>query len=65
VPTLTENCFWQSKHFHISRVLRNECRLDSQRGQAGPLEPHLAPATTSTQVLGSENVRTASSKLLG
>ena len=65
VPTLTENCFWQSRHFHMSRVLRKESLLDSQRGHAGPLEPHLAPATTLRQTSGSEKVRIASIKLLG
>src|ERR1039458_287181 len=34
-PTLTENCFLQSKHFHISRVVRNDARLERQRGQIG------------------------------
>ena len=28
VPTLMENCFLQSRHFHIRRVLRNDVRLD-------------------------------------
>src|SRR5882672_2789849 len=65
VPTLTENCFWQSRHFHIRRVLRNESLSAAQRGHTGPLEPHLAPATTLRHTWGSENVVAASIKLLG
>jgi len=66
VPALTENCFRQSRHFHSIRVLRNESRfLDLQHGHAGPRHPHLAAATTSNEMLGSEKVWAASLKLLG
>src|SRR5437899_2837212 len=64
VPTLTENCFLQSKHFHIRRVLRKDSLLDMQRGQAGPLGQRTS-ATVSTQTLGSEKCRIASIKPLG
>jgi len=33
VPTLMENCSLQSKHLHMSRMLRNETRLDWHCGQ--------------------------------
>src|SRR5579871_543186 len=53
VPTLTENCFRQPRHVHISRVLRNDSFLPLQRGHSGP-SGHLAFATVSKQTIGSE-----------
>src|SRR5580692_5155631 len=32
VPTLTENCFLQSRHFHRRRVARNAAFVDLQQG---------------------------------
>src|SRR5580693_2836320 len=63
VPTLTENCLWQSRHFHISRVLRNDSRRRRHFGQKGPYGQRTL-ATASTQVWGSEKNRMASNKPL-
>src|ERR1017187_4611516 len=64
VPTLTVNCFLHSRHFHISRVLKNDSRLAWQRGQAGPLGQRTA-ATVLRQVIGSEKCRAASIRFSG
>jgi hypothetical protein len=63
VPTLTENCFRQSRHFQIIRVLRNDNLLDSQPGHIGP-EGHFALETVSKQNIGSEKHSMASIKPL-
>src|SRR5580658_9898308 len=54
VPTFTENCLRHSRHVHRNRVLMNDRRLDSQRGQAGPRAPHLASFARSKHTWGSE-----------
>src|ERR1700683_1254263 len=63
VPTFTENCFLQSRHFHINRVLRNDSRRRKHFGQNGPSGQRTL-ATASTQVWGSEKNRMAANKPL-
>src|SRR5216684_550854 len=64
VPTLTENCFLQSRHFHISRVVKKDSRFDAQRGHAGP-SAHRSFAMKFTQVRGSEKCLMTSTKVCG
>src|ERR1035438_10345928 len=63
-PTLTEYCFLQSRHFHISRVVRNECRLEWQRGHSGPSCQRIR-AMKDTQTAGSEKCLIASISVAG
>src|SRR5258708_5469948 len=61
VPTLTENCFRQSRQVQSIRVLMKDSFLDSQRGHCGPLG-HLDLETCSRQTMESEKYRVAASK---
>jgi hypothetical protein len=65
VPTLMENCFLQSRHFHIKRVLRNEVRFDWHCGQAASPFSHRSAAKNRTQVRGSEKYWIASISEVG
>src|SRR5436190_23207420 len=53
VPTLTEYCFLQPRHFHKRRVVRYEYSVEPQRGQTGP-DGQRSLATNSVQMSRSE-----------
>src|SRR5205809_2694001 len=63
VPTFTENCLRHSRQVHIRRVVRNDNRLQAQRGHSGPFG-HLALETVSRHTIGSEKYCMAAFKPL-
>src|SRR5579863_7159809 len=52
VPTFTEYCFLQSRHFHMRRVERNAAFLLEQRGHTASPLGHFTAATSSIHVSG-------------
>src|SRR6185295_3196621 len=64
VPTLTENCFLQARHFHSLRVLRNDGSPASHSGQVTPFGQRSLATKARLTSLSEKNL-TASRRVSG
>src|ERR1700682_3734799 len=64
VPILTLKCFLHSRQIQVRRVLTNECRSESQRGQVIPPGQRIATMQPSA-VSGSPKYLIASIRVFG